>query len=1370
MNHWQSLSAYVPFDRQAAMFSGNSLPTSATGTVIFADIAGYTRLSRLFTERLGADRGADALAQQLNKFDTALIGELHRFKGSVLSFSGDAITCWLEGDSGERAIVVALNMQKALDKIKRVEVAPGYSAEVGLKVAVTYGTVRRFLVGDPNIQYVDAIAGNVLDRVAAAEQLITSGEIIIGEQVQNHLKGRVEIADYRTDVSGERFAIVTSSTVQLVDDPWPNFVYESAALLERWVLPPIVTYLTSEARDFLTELRDSSALFLSFSGIDYDNDPAAGEKLDRFIRRVQEILARYEAYLLQLTIGEKGSYFLASFGSPLAHEDDSSRAVSAALEIVSFIKRLDSIAGVRIGINQGVIRAGAYGSPNRKTYGIQGSAINFAARLMQQAQDNQIIVSESVVTQSPLFKFAPHSLKKFKGFDSEVQTYEVIGKNDAFAPHFPNQENQTEVFGRQQELDAINQKLSFSNQFDSNNREAASGASIIIEGDAGMGKSVLIRTVLSQMAQQGVNFWVGAADAVEQSTPYYAWRPILETILNINEEMSFEEIETSSNDVLSDSEFLLSRLPLLSDILPVSWPENQLTSSLSGNVRADNIRDFIFGVLELIIVKVERAGEQSILVIEDAHWLDSRSARLLSRMRRTIPSLNLIVLTRPIWDETGDIETFSFLNSLKREPDSLHLRLERLASSIIDAIIAQKLDVLAIPNAVKELIHAHAEGNPFYSEEIAYALRDLGLIKVENKQLVLPRGEAFGNLRFPNTIQGVITSRIDRLSPPEQLTAKAASVIGRSFELETLTNIHPAAPQEQIVVSQMTNMTNLDITLVEHPSPDLTYMFKHSITRDVIYSLLPFEQRRSLHRRVAERIEGSDVDTTQFAPLLVHHWKKAEINSKIRDYLLLAGQQATHSGSFREAEKALSELLEMVDDGRITDVEALEKAEWEWLLGQAKYGLGKLVEARVLFERAVSVLDQPVPQSTFRLGGSILRNAAVQVAHRRNPDRYFNIANEGERHRYKIAMQIYRSLNDIYFYMEEKIALLYVGVRQINIAENVGHSLWLPQANAVMGVITSLFGMEKLSDAYFKRAMTAADKVEDPTALATVLLGNSLAKVGKGDFDTVVANSEQGLAIFEQFGRQKDWGDTVSTLAFSQFYQGQHIKANQSWSKLLDSAFQSEHTIHEIWAYTWLGAIAYRDGDYKGAAHILSNIAPLFKRAQDKVSEISFHGVRGLTHYKLGEDQEAAEEIYMAQALIESTNGQPSGYFSREGYTAVCEFALSQFERGQHGPDAKKLKKNAQQALKAMKTFCRFFAIGKPALDFYQGWFLEIQGNQSKSIETYFEAMDQALELNFTFEIIQISERLDSLLPTGDSRREDVQTHFKRARQTLSAI
>ncbi|MEM9776447.1 MAG: hypothetical protein AAF902_17855, partial [Chloroflexota bacterium] len=859
----------------------------------------------------------------------------------------------------------------------------------------------------------------------------------------------------------------------------------------------------------------------------------------------------------------------------------------------------------------------------------------------------------------------------------------------------------------------------------------------------------------------GFNFWIGVAEAVEQAIPYFAWRPILETILNIHEEMPFEEAELAVQNVLSDSEFLINRLPLLGDILPILWPDNQLTSSLSGNVRAENIRDFIFGTLELVLGRVTEAGERSILVIEDAHWLDSRSARLLSRIRRTIPSLTLIVLTRSTSAKSGEVETLNFLKSLKKETDVLHLRLNRLAPTVIDSIIAKKLEVSSIPNVVRTLIHTHAEGNPFYSEEIAYALRDMGLIEVRDKRLLLPMGTSFDRLRFPNTIQGVITSRIDLLSPPEQLTAKTASVIGRSFDLDTLTKVHPAMPQEQVVMSQMTRMTSLDIALVEHPPPELTYMFKHSITRDVIYSLLPFEQRRSLHKRVAENIEVSNTDTSQLAPLLVHHWKKAEITSKVRTYLLLAGRQAIRSGAFREADKALSELLEMVENGGASDVTPLEKAEWEWLLGQAKYGLGNLTNARTLFESAVKVLDQPVPQGTLKLGVSILRNAAVQVAHRRNPDRHFNIATADERYRYKIAMQIYRSLNDIYFYMEEKIALLYVGVRQINIAENVGHSEWLPQANAVMGVITSLFGIDKFSDAYFDRAMAAADKVENPTALGTVLLGNSLSKVGKGDFQTVIDNAKKGLDIFAQFGHQKDWGDTISTVAFAQFYQGQHIQANQSFSKLLDSSFQTEHTVHEIWAYTWLGTIAYRDGDYRGAARLLNRIAPLFEQTQDKVSEISYRGTRSLVFLALDEMELAEKESQKAMTLINSTNGQPSGYFSREGYTAVCEYNLIQLQNAQQRGKAKLWKNRVKKALKAMKTFSGFFVIGKPALCFYRGWLLEIEGSSSNAIEVYFEGLSEATELNFAYEIKQVATRLYPLLAEDDPRRSAVLAHIE---------
>jgi class 3 adenylate cyclase/tetratricopeptide (TPR) repeat protein len=1373
MNHWASLSAYIPFDRQASLINQTDLPTSSTGTVLFADIAGYTPLSRLFSDQLGSDRGAEALTQQLNKFHTTLITELHRYRGSVLSFSGDAITCWIEGDMGERALMVAINMQKAFEKIKRVEVTLGHSAEVGLKVAITYGAVQRFLIGDPKVQYIDTIAGDVLDRVAAGEHLAVAGDIIIGRYVQEHLKERVDIAEYRTDSAGEAFAIVSNTSIDLPEDPWPEFVHENLEVLEEWVVPAIVEHLAAGDASFLTELRDNSALFLSFSGIDYDNDPAAGEKLDRFVQYIQDVFVRYEAYLIQLTIGEKGSYLLASFGALIAHEDDSSRAVSAALEIVSAAKQMDSIDGVRIGISQGVIRAGTYGAPKRKTYGVQGAEINFAARLMQQAEDYQIVVSKRIVSQSPGFQFAPLALTKFKGFVGEIQTYEVTGRIGTFDPQ-GNIEVADEVVGRVQELEEIISRLS-SYRLATKDQLAdpvdqTLSAPIIIEGEAGMGKSVLLRNALSGQEQKGLKFWVGAADAVEQTTPYFVWRPILETIFGIHSEMSHTELELAVTPIFHETPFLLDRLPLLQDTLPVQWADNKLTASLSGAVRAENIRDFIFGTLKLAMAKEEAAGIRPVLVIEDAHWLDSPSVSILARIRREIPELMLIVVTRPVLDEIRDLDIYTLLENLRKEPLVSDYRLNSLLPHVIDALIQKILGVINLPGPVQTLIRSRAEGNPFYSVEIAYALRDLGFIEIKNEEILFPKGAEFENLRFPNTIQGVITSRIDKLSPSEQLTAKTASVIGRSFEVEALTHIHPATLKKQIVIKQMSSMADLAITLIDQPAPDLSYMFKHVITRDVAYSLLPFEQRRSLHKRVAEMMEASDVDASQMAPLLVHHWKRAEVIPKISSYLLMAGKQAARNGSFREADKSLSELLEMEADGRLGDVAQLEKAEWQWLLGRAKYGLGQLNEARELFELAVTAFDQPVPQSGFKLGGSIMRNAAVQVLHRRNPERHFDNATDEQRHRYRIAMQIYRDLNDIYFYMEEKIRLLYVGVRQINIAENAGHSPWLPQANAVMGVITALFGLGSVSENYFERAMVAAGKVEEPAALGTVLLGNSLIKVGNGEFSTVYSNAEEGLAIFERLGHRKDWGDTMATYAFSQFFEGNHATASQSLVKLLDSTFQTEHTVHEIWARTWLGAIAYREGDNRDAEQILDKIAPLFKKTQDKVSEISYRGIRALTYFQLDEIENAEEEFEKAVALIDSTNGQPSGYFSREGYTAVCEYALTQLEKNQQtGGDKRLLEGRVKKALKAMKTFSGFFVIGKPALYFYQGWQLELWGKVAKSIELYQKGLDEAIELGLAYEIVQITKRLVPLLSQRDTNTTKMSARAEAAKQKMSA-
>ena len=164
-----NLHTYLPQDRQRALGRGETLPDRTTGAALFADISGFTPLTEALTQQLGPRRGIEELTHQINAVYDALITEIEKVGGSVIGFAGDAITCWLDGDTGLRAVTAALALQTAMSAFPRL----------GLKVAVTTGPVRRFVVGDPAVQLLDALTGATVARLATAEHLATRGEVLI---------------------------------------------------------------------------------------------------------------------------------------------------------------------------------------------------------------------------------------------------------------------------------------------------------------------------------------------------------------------------------------------------------------------------------------------------------------------------------------------------------------------------------------------------------------------------------------------------------------------------------------------------------------------------------------------------------------------------------------------------------------------------------------------------------------------------------------------------------------------------------------------------------------------------------------------------------------------------------------------------------------------------------------------------------------------------------------------------------------------------------------------------------------------------------------------------------------------------------------
>lgn len=424
----KNLSVYIPTDRRKALVRGESLADRTQGAALFADISGFTPLTEGLSQIYGPKRGAEELIRHLNRVYDAAITPVERFGGSVIGFSGDAMTCWFDQDDGLRALAAAFEIQKVMQAFAKIAVSPQQTVALTIKVAVAAGSVRRFLIGDPAIQYVDVIAGAALDRLAASEGQANSGEIVIDEATAVSLTNHITISEWRTDEENGRFAVVSAISAQPPAQPSQQVSELSEEQARPWLIPAVYERLRQGQGEFIAELRSAVPVFVKFSGIDYDHDAEAGPKLDAYICWVQSVFAKYAGTLLQLTIGDKGSYLYGAFGAPITHDDDTIRAIAAANELRQPPPALSFISHIQIGVSRGRMRTGPYGGTTRRTYGIIGDETNAAARLMQRAASGQVVVSGRVA-ELVEHRYELHSLGAItvKGKAEPIDVFALVG-------------------------------------------------------------------------------------------------------------------------------------------------------------------------------------------------------------------------------------------------------------------------------------------------------------------------------------------------------------------------------------------------------------------------------------------------------------------------------------------------------------------------------------------------------------------------------------------------------------------------------------------------------------------------------------------------------------------------------------------------------------------------------------------------------------------------------------------------------------------------------------------------------------------------------------------------------------------------------
>ena len=286
-----------------------------------------------------------------------------------------------------------------------------------------------------------------------------------------------------------------------------------------WLLPPVYERLRSGQAWFLDEIRPVAALFLKFSGLEYDQDNNVSEKLDAYIRWVQSILARHQGYLIQLTTGDKGSYLYAAFGAPTAHEGHIQQSIAAALELRSPPPEMGFITKVQIGLSTGLMHSGPYGSAIRRTYGVLGNETNMAALLMDHATNGQILTTGGVAIPASR-DYRTEQLPPIQLRDNPelVPIFEVLGRR--WTPEEKlGVEQQPTIIGREAERALLTQKLR-------DLIDAGVGGTVIIEGEAGIGKSRLVAELRALVRKHGLIELMGAGQSIERQIPYHAWRDI----------------------------------------------------------------------------------------------------------------------------------------------------------------------------------------------------------------------------------------------------------------------------------------------------------------------------------------------------------------------------------------------------------------------------------------------------------------------------------------------------------------------------------------------------------------------------------------------------------------------------------------------------------------------------------------------------------------------------------------------------------------------------------------------------------------------------------------------------------------------------
>jgi hypothetical protein len=903
---------------------------------------------------------------------------------------------------------------------------------------------------------------------------------------------------------------------------------------------------------------------------------------------------------------------------------------------------------------------------------------------------------------------------------------------------------------------------------------------IILHGEAGIGKSRLMEELIRQAQTSQVKTFLGEGDAIEKNSPYFAWRAIFNRVFGMEELANQPQL--LAEDRTAVYEVVIAKLrgidpeferyaPLLSVVLPISIPDNEFTSTMSGEVRGGNIRD-------LLVMLLQHETNQSpvLLALEDLHWLDSASWTLLGDVYQKVRPLLLVVNTRPLWQPVP-----VQFQELAHRPETTFVRLDMMSLDNVEALVCQRLRVRSVPLQVGKIIRDKSEGHPFFAEELAYALRDTGVLMIEGEKCRLAPGfDRLEAVTLPDNLQAAITSRIDGLNPAQQLTLKVASVIGRIFAYRMLEAIHPIEHDKPALPVYLQALTHMRLTQIESETPDLAYIFKHAITQEVAYNLMLFSQRRQLHQSVAEWIEQSYTqDLEAFYPLLAYHWKQAAnmpdasthkvVVQKAIDYLEKAGDQSLKNFANAEAIQFFSEVLELAD---IQKVDQVRLGQWYRKIGDAYLGSGRIVEAKEYIVKAMEIFGLPLPPSNAGLIGGVVKQAARQAGHRLWPGRYRGEDVDPREKMIRMELMILAEKLAVVQYLSgdpNPLPMLYAVIAGLNIGETLEDTPKLWTMYATMSAVMGFIPLHSQAQYYKDRWFALGQKINDPDAYVDGAIALCAVASGNGAWKEVSDLIEKAAEICEEIGDHRRGAESVTYLAINKLLEGGPKMAEPYIRREWEIAMRRENPIHIGFSYqNDCTALVWRGGYDECIASARKCLALSEKSWIGDIPENIVRSAMWLAMWQKGEREGVWQGV--KAALDKFAKASVVDYSAYLIYSHLAEIAFLALEEGKQKdlpkPQRNELETYAKIAMKSMQKYLGVFAIGGPALDRYRGQLAWYADKPDRAYDLWRTAAETAHSFPIAYETGRAELLLGQHLPGDDPERV---IRLQRAREIFAA-